>query len=160
MKKILLILSLFIININVVLAESNAYLSSLNIEGYNISPTFNKYNNSYSVNINKEDTSLKINYTLEDENSIVEILDNDLITEDEHVVTIKVTNEEEVQTYRIYVNKETVENVINASDYYEELNIPKKFNKKLTITLIFVCWLLLVLIFKYILFGHKRKKYN
>ena len=157
MKKILLILTIFFINIPIVLAESSAYLSSLEIEGYTLSPEFDKYNNSYSVTINEEDTSLKINYVLEDENSEIKILDNDLITEDDSTVTINVTNNEEQQIYKIYVTKDKDETIANIDNDLTELNITKKFNKKHVISAISICWLIIVLLFRWILFGHKRK---
>ena len=113
MKKVLFILAVFLFNIPLVLAESSAYLTNLEIDGYELSPEFDKYNNSYSVSINKEDTKLDINYELEDQNSIVEIMDNDLITEEKHIVTIKVTNQQNTQIYK------------NILQFFTNCNCPK-----------------------------------
>lgn len=158
MKKILLILCLLLINITPVLADSNAYLSSLKINGYELTPEFDKYNNTYSVTINKEDTKLDIEYVLDDDTAEIEILDNDLITEDNHTVTINVKNNEEMQTYKIIVNKAEETTVANFKQDNLELTIPKKNNMKLVAMIIISIWLLLVFVLRFILFG-KRKKY-
>ena len=47
MKKILFILALFILGINVVWAEEDAYLESLEVRGYELTPAFDKYNNTF-----------------------------------------------------------------------------------------------------------------
>ena len=60
------------------------------------------------IAIDDDVTKLDINYTLEDDNATVEILDNDLITEKNHTVTIKISNNEEIQIYKILVNKNYV----------------------------------------------------
>lgn len=157
MKKILLIVCLLIINITPVLAESNAYLSSLSVEGYKLSPEFDKNNNTYSVTINEDVTKLDLKYTLEDALSEVEILDNDLITEDNHVVTINVKNNEEIQTYKIIVNKSKEDNVASINNDSLELNIPKHINMKLIASLLIIGWLLFTLILRRIMFGRLRK---
>ena len=105
MKKILLIIAIFLINIPVVLAENSAYLSELSVGQGELSPSFDKNNNTYTIDIDDDVTKLDINYTLEDDNATVEILDNDLITEKNHTVTIKISNNEEIQIYKILVNK-------------------------------------------------------
>ena len=156
MKKIMLIIFLFIININPVLAESSAYLTALSIEGYELSPNFDKYNNTYSLDVDEDVTALNINYKLEDENAQVQILGNDSLTEEEQTVTINVTNGQEKQTYIIYVTKEQTQKAANVINDELELNIPRKYNNKLIIILLGIIWLLLILITKEILFKKKK----
>ena len=115
MKKILLIIAIFLINIPVVLAENSAYLSELSVGQGELSPSFDKNNNTYTIDIDDDVTKLDINYTLEDDNATVEILDNDLITEKNHTVTIKISNNEEIQIYKILVNKIKNESVDKKS---------------------------------------------
>lgn len=159
MKKILLVLGLFIININVVLAESNAYLSSLSVSDYNLSPSFDKYNNTYSVTVDQNVTKLNIDYTLEDESSEVEILDNELITEENHTVTIKVTNNKESQIYKILVNKLEDQTVGSFTQDNIDLSISNKRNMKLVLGIIISLWIIAVLLIRRIMFGRLKKKY-
>ncbi len=152
MRRIILFLSLFCFFPLTVHAENSAYLTNLSIEGYNLSPEFNKYNNSYSVAIDEDTTSLDIKYTLEDETAEVEIIGNDLITESEQTVQINITNNTEKQTYTIYVNKNISQNVANINEESLKLEIPVKRNMKLITIGLVIVWIALAYIFKKIIF--------
>lgn len=153
MKKILLIIAIFLINIPVVLAENNAYLSELSVEQGELSPSFDKNNNTYTIDIDDDVTKLDINYTLEDDNATVEILDNDLITEKNHTVTIKVSNNEEIQIYKILVNKIKNESVASLNNNSINLKITKKRNMKFILIIIVISWLFLTLLLRRLMFG-------
>ncbi len=159
MKKLLLFLSiLFLSNINVVkAAEQSAYLSSLSVENYTLSPEFDKYNNTYSVNINNEDSKINIIYETEDESAQVEILNNEFIDQDETTVYINVTNNESKQTYKIIVNKEQEQNVAALNKAALDLSVPKTYNSKVVITCIIIGWLICVFILKKLLFPSKKR---
>ncbi len=156
MKKILLAIIVFLSGINIVLAESSAYLTSLNIKGYDLSPNFNKYNNTYSVDIDEETTSLDLDYKLEDENATIEIIGNDLLTEEQNNVQIKVTNGEEIQNYIIYVNKNKSNEVMNLDSNAVEVEVNKKYNMKIVLGMLIVAWLLSAYLLKRIIY-FKRK---
>lgn len=160
MKKIIWIMALFFLNLSFVQAEESAYLSNLWLTDYELSPTFDKYNNSYSVTIKPEDTSLKLNYTLEDPSATIEILGNDLISEEEQIVTLKITTATQEQNYNIYVTKEKSSLAAAVPSDYQDLSIEKKFNKPLTITLITIPCLIIIYIFKILLFKNKRTKFK
>lgn len=153
MKKILLIIAIFLINIPVVLAENNAYLSELSVEQGELSPSFDKNNNTYTIDIDDDVTKLDINYTLEDDNATVEILDNDLITEKNHTVTIKISNNEEIQIYKILVNKIKNESVASLNNNSINLKITKKRNMKFILIIIVISWLFLTLLLRILMFG-------
>ena len=155
MKKILIIFSLFFVNISCVLAESSAYLNSLGVDGYFLSPTFEKYNNTYTVNINEDETKLNILYETEDSNASVIITGNELKQQD-NVIKIEVNSNQEKQIYTIFVNKDIEEKVMSINDESLELNISKKRNMKVVAAIIIICWLLCLFILKFILF--KRHK--
>lgn len=55
----------------------NNYLSSLSIDGYNITPSFNKETTFYSLNVPYNENNISLNYTLEDLNSIGQAFIND-----------------------------------------------------------------------------------
>ena len=150
MKKILLIIAIFLINIP---AENNAYLSELSVEQGELSPSFDKNNNTYTIDIDDDVTKLDINYTLEDDNATVEILDNDLITEKNHTVTIKVSNNEEIQIYKILVNKIKNESVASLNNNSINLKITKKRNMKFILIIIVISWLFLTLLLRRLMFG-------
>ena len=152
MRRIILFFILFWFLPLTVHAENSAYLTNLTIEGYNLSPEFNKYNNSYSVAIDEDTTSLDIKYTLEDETAEVEIIGNDLITESEQTVQINITNNTEKQTYTIYVNKNISQNVANINEESLELEVPVKRNMKLITIGLVIVWIALAYIFKKVIF--------
>ncbi len=153
MKKILLIIAIFLINIPVVLAENSAYLSELSVGQGELSPSFDKNNNTYTIDIDDDETKLDINYTLEDDNATVEILDNDLITEKNHTVTIKISNNEEIQIYKILVNKIKNESVASLNNNSINLKITKKRNMKFILIIIVISWLFLTLLLRRLMFG-------
>lgn len=153
MKKILLIIAIFLINIPVVLAENSAYLSELSVGQGELSPSFDKNNNTYTIDIDDDVTKLDINYTLEDDNATVEILDNDLITEKNHTVTIKISNNEEIQIYKILVNKIKNESVASLNNNSINLKITKKRNMKFILIIIVISWLFLTLLLRRLIFG-------
>ena len=153
MKKILLIIAIFLINIPVVIAENSAYLSELSVEQGELSPSFDKNNNTYTIDIDDDVTKLDINYTLEDDNATVEILDNDLITEKNHTVTIKISNNEEIQIYKILVNKIKNESVASLNNNSINLKITKKRNMKFILIIIVISWLFLTLLLRRLMFG-------
>ena len=153
MKKILLIIDIFLINIPVVLAENSAYLSELSVGQGELSPSFDKNNNTYTIDIDDDVTKLDINYTLEDDNATVEILDNDLITEKNHTVTIKISNNEEIQIYKILVNKIKNESVASLNNNSINLKITKKRNMKFILIIIVISWLFLTLLLRRLMFG-------
>jgi len=55
----------------------NNYLSSLSIDGYNITPSFNKETTFYSLNVPYNENNISLNYTLEDLNSVGQVFIND-----------------------------------------------------------------------------------
>ena len=71
--------------------SSNNYLSSLEVEGYEIE--FNKYTEEYRITVKNDVTSLDIRALAEDSRSRVEITGNNDFKEGENVVTITVTAE-------------------------------------------------------------------
>lgn len=55
---------------------SSNYLTSLSIDGYNLTPSFNKETSFYDTEIKYNDSSIKLNYTLEDNESTVVVTNN------------------------------------------------------------------------------------
>ena len=71
--------------------RANKNLSSLEVEGYELSPYFNKNNLTYTVIIPNDVTSIEINAEPEAEGAIVRISGNTRLTKQENTVTVRVT---------------------------------------------------------------------
>lgn len=71
--------------------RANKNLSSLEVEGYELSPYFNKNNLTYTVIIPNDVTSIEINAEPEAEGAIVRISGNTRLTNQENTVTVRVT---------------------------------------------------------------------
>lgn len=86
--------------------ESNNYLSKLKISGYDISPKFDKTNNTYFITIDKDVEKLDITAKAEANSAIVTVYGNTNLKSGTNKILINVTAENgEVKTYRIYVTK-------------------------------------------------------
>lgn len=87
--------------------DSNNYLSSLVVEGYELSPAFLKTSNTYFVNVASDVTSLDITAEAEDSGAKVRIYGDGDLQVGENKVLVSVTAENgDVRIYRIYVKKE------------------------------------------------------
>ena len=108
MKKLLLLLLLFI-PFNVRAESSDLYLQDLFIEGYEISPKFDKYNNLYTLIITSDISNLEINATPEKDGTIIITEGNNTLGEGENNIYVKITNTDETEEniYQIIV---TIEN--------------------------------------------------
>ena len=86
--------------------ESNNYLSKLKISGYDISPKFDKTNNTYFITIDKDVEKLDITAKAEANSAIVTVYGNTNLKSGTNKILINVTAENgDVKTYRIYVTK-------------------------------------------------------
>ncbi len=155
MKKILIIFLWLFLSITVKADEEcNLYLKSLDILDYKISPTFHKYQDTYTVFIPSDIFYLDLTYQKETNNSLVTIRNNDNL-ENQSVVYLDITCEEKTNSYKIIVNKEAEKLA------FKETNISNNFTKKdrnLTICLIGGGLLLLWLILGFIFFKKRKVK--
>ena len=86
--------------------ESNNYLSSLSVDGFELSPSFLKTNNTYFLNVSNETTSVAVNAVAEDSAATVKIYGNTDLAEGKNKVMVSVTAENgDVKVYRIYVTR-------------------------------------------------------
>lgn len=87
--------------------SSNNDLSSLEVEGYDLDPVFDKDETSYSITVPSDVDSITVNADAEDDNATVEITGNDNLQSGENTVTVKVTAENgDEKEYTITVTKE------------------------------------------------------
>ncbi len=92
---------------------ADAQLKSLEIEGYNVSPSFKPNIYNYSLNINENIDHLDIEAQSEKEEAKVKISGNDNMQEGENLIEINVTAEDgiTVRTYKIntYISYKSVQ---------------------------------------------------
>ena len=87
--------------------SSNNDLSSLEVEGYDLDPAFDKDETSYSITVPSDVDSITVNADADDDNATVEITGNDNLQPGENTVTVKVTAENgDEKEYTITVTKE------------------------------------------------------
>ena len=116
--------------------SKNNYLSSLSIDGVELSPTFNKDVLEYSVSLEPETTSININATVADSKSSVSGVGVHELTEGDNNIKIVVTAQNgTTRTYTIVANVKEYDPInvkVNNGDYTilrkkTSLEIPKGY---------------------------------
>lgn len=92
---------------------ANAELEKIEIEGFNLYPSFKSNIYSYNLNINQDISNLNITAIPQNEKATIEIEGNENLHEGENIIKINVTaaNEETTRTYKIntYISLDRVE---------------------------------------------------
>ena len=115
---------------------------------------FDKYVNTYTVEVDNNVEKLQFNYKVED-NSQVDVINNENINDGLNYVYIIVTNEQEQNTYTLEVYKEVTKEVISTSDLETKLEVEQQVNKNTPYIIGSICFVI-ILIFFLIIF-HPRK---
>lgn len=112
------------------LEKSNNDLSTLEISGYEITPTFNKNTTTYYVTIPSNVSQLDVNATPEVEKSTVKISGNTKLSKDENTIIISVTSENKsIKTYKIIATKQADNGLKLVSLEIEGCNLNPEFSK-------------------------------
>lgn len=121
---------------NLVGKSSDNYLKSLNVEGYKLSPEFNRQRDTYTIYVKGDDiNTFNISAEPDNENAKVEGLGNVTVSQDERVINIKVIAENgDLKVYTI--------NVENAS------HKPNKINIYLIIIIFVILTLIIIVLVK------------
>lgn len=118
--------------------SGSTYLTSLEIEGYDLSPKFNKTTTSYNVDINDDISSVNISAETEDPDATLKGDGKISLISGTNKIKLTVTNDDDERTYTININlkdsnpiKVTIDNkeytvVKNLND----IKIPKGFIEK------------------------------
>ena len=111
-------------------AKANKNLSSLEVEGYELSPYFNKNNLTYTVIVPEDITSIKINAEPEAEGAIVRISGNTRLAKQENNVTVRVTAADGTsRAYSIIVLKNPEVNLKLNSLQIEGIDLEPEFKE-------------------------------
>lgn len=111
MKKILIIFICTFLLIDINALECEPYLASFEVENYEVSPKYDKYNNIYTLKVDENVDDINLKYVKESYSSIVNINKSGHLNYGENIISISVKCDEEENIYTLYVNKKKIEPV-------------------------------------------------
>ena len=133
------------------MAGGYSVLLDLEILNGVMSLNFDKYVNTYTVEVDNSVEKLQFNYKVEDEFQ-VDVINNENINEGLNYVYIIVTNKNEQNTYTLEVYKEVTKNLET------KLEVEQQLNKNTPYIIGTICFVV-ILIFFLIIF-HPRKSFK
>lgn len=100
-------------NTNINDSKGKVGLSSIEIKGFELSPSFKTETYQYTVDLEQDLTSLEISTIPVDDDTTVEIIGNENLKDGENIITILVNNKktDKTATYQITVNKSIIEEI-------------------------------------------------
>lgn len=132
---------------------SDSVLLDLKILNGELSLKFDKYVNSYTVNVENNVDTLEIEYKIRDTDEI-KIVNNENLNYGLNYVFLEISNGEEKNVYTLEVYKEKIENVMK----YEEETISsnnKERNEYMPYIISFTCFF--IIMFFFIVIFHRKK---
>lgn len=132
---------------------SDSVLLDLKILNGELSLKFDKYVNSYTVNVKNNVDTLEIEYKIRDTDEI-KIVNNENFNYGLNYVFLEISNGEEKNVYTLEVYKEKIENVMK----YEEETISsnnKERNEYMPYIISFTCFF--IIMFFFIVIFHRKK---
>lgn len=129
-------------------------LEDLKILNGELSPTFDKYNNIYSVGIKKDVNRLVMEYIVTDGYDI-NIIDNTDLQEGENKVYIQVFKENEVNIYTLLVYKEVTQTVFDYNEILDPVEVEKELPEYVAPLIGGICFIIILIIF--LILFKKRK---
>ena len=85
-------------------------INSLVIKNGELLPSFDKYNLNYSVNVQDDVNQLEMDIVLEDPSSTLDVIGNNNLINDENLITISITKDNQTTVYNLTVYKEKTQN--------------------------------------------------
>lgn len=124
-----------------------------------LSIPFQQKNNIYTIYLNDGANTLEYVYELEDENSKIEILNQEYIEGIENIFTIKVTDEEtkDIQIYTFYLEKEKTQSVNLDLSNIKALEQKKEIPHLKEITIV-ICSIFILILFKFFIWNFYKKR--
>lgn len=147
------------------MAGGYSVLLDLEILNGVMSLKFDKYVNTYTVEVDNNVEKLQFNYKVEDEFQ-VDVINNENINEGLNYVYIIVTNKNEQNTYTLEVYKEVTKKVISTSNLETKLEVEQQVNKNTPYIIGTICFVVILIFFLIIFHPRKslkktiEKKYN
>lgn len=152
MKKIFFFL-LLLFTPNFVYAE-DLVLKDLIVKNGELSLPFEKYNTEYTVTL--EETEFNIDFDYKVEEGVTVAINNNHDLENNSVVTLTLTKDENSVNYKFHVLKESEENITVFNENVAEVN--NNFMYRYRIYIIpSICFILILIIYKILFRKHKKK---
>lgn len=128
-------------------------LLDLQILNGDLSPSFDKYVDTYTINVTKDTDFLIIDYQVED-GFVVNIINNEL-KEGDNFVYLEVKNDTEINIYTLEVYKEITKDVIYNEQDYTAVEVTPTMPGYITPLIIVICSF--IIIFSFFLLFRKKK---
>jgi len=126
-----------------------------------LSIPFQQENNIYTIYLEEDAEKVEFQYQLEDDESTIEIIDNEYQSGRENVMMMKVTSKNglESQHYTFYLEKEKDQASSFLTDQFTALNIPaQKQSPLLAPCVILGCVAIILVLFYILIFRFLKKK--
>ena len=130
-------------------------LKDLEILNGQISPKFDSYNDIYTIEVDEDIYALVMNYELED-GAKIEVFGNENFQIGENVVYLEIYNEEEKETFTLYVNKKEEEKAsINDPNLIAKVEVSMPIPSYIAPLIGGSCFLIILLTFCFLF--HKKR---
>ena len=129
-------------------------LLDLKILNGNMSLKFDKYVNTYTIEVKNDVESLEIEYKIRESDEI-KIINNDNLETGLNYVFLEITNESEKNMYTLEVYKEVTKDVISTSNLETKLEVEQQVNKNTPYIIGTICFVVILIIF--LIIFHPRK---
>lgn len=128
----------------------------LNLEILNgeMSPNFDKYVNTYTVEVKDDILTLVMDYETEEGVSVEEVNNN--LVEGENLVYLRLKKDESVETITLIVYKESSKHVFNYDNYVSDVSVDAPMPEYIPPIIIGGCFLVIAIAF--IIIFHKSKR--
>ncbi len=134
-------------------------INSLVIKNGELLPSFDKYNLNYSVNVQDDVNQLEMDIVLEDPSSTLDVIGNNNLINDENLITISITKDNQTTVYNLTVYKEKTQNTSFNETVAKSLELKEdKPIANYVAPLIGSCCFIIILLLFAILFHRKKIK--
>lgn len=130
----------------------------LNLEILNgeMSPKFDKYVNTYTVEVKDDILTLVMDYETEEGVSVEEVNNN--LVEGENLVYLRLKKDEKVETITLEVYKESSKHVFDYDKYLTDVSVEAPMPEYIPPIIIGSCFLVIAIAFLIIFHKSKNKK--
>lgn len=152
MKKILFLIFIFLFNLGIVNAKEDIIIKNLEITNGVLSPSFDKYNNYYSVEIEEGTSALECNVTYNSEDYELTVLNNEKLEENKLIymtVVDKDTNEQNTYILKTYITEDL--ETFDEENNNQSLEIKKTDDTNYAPMVGTICFLLIIFVY-YVIF--------
>ena len=130
-------------------------LKDLKVLNGNLELKFNEYTYEYTVVVEDNVNELELEYKLED-NCLINITNN-VLDDYENIVYIDVYNEDNIDTYTLYVYKESIDYTVGIDNYKKSLEVINTVEVETYKLQLLASGIFLSIVIVFCIIFHKRK---